>query len=304
VLVTGATGFLGRRLVAACQRTHARPVIALVRDPSFAPDNAADRRRDLFCGVDGVDVTMGDVALPRFGLDEAAYRELRESVGLVIHCAATIRLGGDWDDHAAANVSGTAEVARFCGENIPWHHISTLSVFVNTSDRVGRHVPAKNPRPEAIAYGGYAQTKIAAEAIARACGATIYRLGLLVGEQARENDQLSMTIRAIEKLGAVPAGCRERRFDVTPVAMAAAAIATIVARGERGTHHIAGGGVTCGELVERMRERGVRVDEVARPVWEERARALIDDADIAMAIASFSGEPEVDLFLATGAEFS
>ena len=291
VLVTGASGFLGRALVRAWRRRDRRPIVALVRDPA---------------GVAELDVehVRGDLSQRLFGLDDGAWHALRRRVSTVVHCGATVRLGGDWDDHFDANVRGTAEVAAFAGEDIAWHHVSTLSVFVNTDRAAGRHDERARPDVEAVAYGGYAQTKIAAEAIARTNRASIYRLGLLVGTEPRPRDQLQMTIRALAKLGAVPAGCRELRFDTTPVDYAAAAIAALALRAEHArlaeTHHLAAArGMSCGELADRL-----RLQELPSMVWLERARARLDDPDIAMAIGSFSRRRDLDLFLATDADFA
>jgi thioester reductase-like protein len=117
------------------------------------------------------------------------WEALTGQVSAVVHAAAHIDLAAGWDAHAAANVDGTAEIARLVAARpgIAWHHVSTLSVFVGTDRKTGVHREAGVPIAEAIAHGGYAQTKIAAEAIARACRGrtaptTILRLGLLVGE--------------------------------------------------------------------------------------------------------------------------
>ncbi|MDQ3338085.1 MAG: AMP-binding protein [Myxococcota bacterium] len=304
LLITGANGFLGRALVRAWRhREPSRRIIGLVRDVSAV-------------GVDlGVDeLVRGDVR------DDAWHGALRSRVSAVVHCAATIQLGGGWDAHVETNVHGTAQIARFVGDDIAWHHISTLSVFVNTDRARGRHLATDNPAVDAIAYGGYAQTKIAAEAIARACGASIYRLGLLVGS---DDDQRAMTLRALAKLGAAPAGFRDASYDETPVAYAADAIAAEIIgatchrpdtgatcrRPDTGAtchrpdtgrtmFHIAAGSTRFGDVIDRM-----KLVELPHAVWLERARASIHDPDIAMAIGAFSRRPELSLFLATDAEF-
>ena len=287
VLITGAAGFLGRALIAAWRQHHpGQHIIGLVRGEIWRRGSG---RGDIEIDQLGIEIVRADIA--------AIPDELHARVATVVHCAATIQLGGDWDAHEHANVRGTAEVARFAA-GMPWHHVSTLSVFVNTDHGRGRHRPGDLPR--GVAYGGYAQTKIAAEAIARASGASIYRLGLLVGgpdDDAGRSDQLAMTMRALAKLGAAPAGFRDERYDATPVAFAADAIARLAANG--GTHHVSAGSVRFGDVLERM-----TIDEVPYDMWLERARAAGDDPDVAMAIGAFSRRPELDLFLATHAEFS
>jgi nucleoside-diphosphate-sugar epimerase len=176
-------------------------------------------------------------------------------------------------------------------------------------------------------FGGYAQTKVAAEAIARAHGATsILRLGLLVdGERAgspagdtRADHQLAMTIRGLARLGAVPAGADRLRFDVSPVEQVAAAIveralaAEAAGRREPAIHHIADTrGATFAELVGTMRVAGVVLDEQSPRRFAELARDRIADPDVAMAYLALGRTHEpgdrmrpFDLFLATGADFA
>jgi hypothetical protein len=62
--------------------------------------------------------------------------------------------------------------------------------------------------------------------------------------------------------------------------------------------------MTCGALVERMRAKGITVDEIDPADWIARARARTDDADIAMAVCSFSRKPELDLFRMTNVDFA
>ena len=73
VLVIGATGFLGRRVV-ACLREKGHVVRCMARTP--------DRAQDLV--VDGVSVVRGDM------LDAAAVERAAEGVGAVIVCVHTI----------------------------------------------------------------------------------------------------------------------------------------------------------------------------------------------------------------------
>ena len=278
-LITGATGQLGTALLAAWRG----PVIALAR-------------RD----VPGVETVRCDLAHPWFGLDEEAWCALVDRVGAIVHAGATIQLGGGWDAHAPVNVDGTREVAMLAtAAGAALHHVSTLSVFVATDRRAGRHDEHAWPAADAVVHGGYAQTKLAAETIVRG-RATIYRLGLLVGTEPRATDQLQMTIRGLHRLGVAPAGARELRFDITPVAYAAQAIAALAARDVVDIHHIAGTcGASFGELVDVM-----QLPELPAAAWAERARSELADPDIAMAYMAIARRGAFDLFLATGADFA
>ena len=281
VLVTGATGLLGSQLV------HMWPAaLALVRDPDSAPA--------------GVEVVVGDLAQPWLGLSPVVWARLVREVGTIVHAGARIALSHDWDAHAATNVDGTAWIARLAAESgATWHHVSTLAVFVGTDRPPGACARGDVPAPTARVFGGYAQTKIAAEAIARACGARISRLGMLVGDAPRDGAQLTMIARGLAKLGAAPAGDPALRFDVTPVAHAARAIVDAV-------QHIAGRSATLAQLAREL-------PTIASPAWAERARLRLADPDIAIAylsLARLHGDLALrerarafDLFLATGMDF-
>ncbi len=317
VLVTGATGMLGRALLRAWRQRDDRRVIALVR--------AADHAEALRRVEPGIEVLCGDVALPKLGLSHEQWCELVETIASVVHAAATIDLAAGWDVHAPANVDGTAEIAKLvaAGRATTWHHISTLSVFVGTDRGRGRHDEHSDPDPAALAFGGYAQSKLAAEAIARRHQritgrvTTIFRLGLLTSDHRRTRDQLGMTIRGLAKLGVAPSGGDALRFDVTPVDHAAAAIAALALRAERAgqgdVHHIASArGASFTELVAALRSVGVALVELTAAEWAGRARARIADPEIAMAYLTLcrlhgGRSPRFapfDLFLATDADFA
>jgi thioester reductase-like protein len=325
VLITGATGRLGRALVRPWRARDPRPIIALVR----APDDAAARRRiagggvvddeidEIEGGIEGeIEVLRGDIARPDLGLAPGAWGALAGRLAAVVHAAAHVELSAGWDAHAAANVGGTAEVARLAlaGGDVAWHHVSTLSVFVGTDRRVGRHAEAATPPPGAFAHGGYAQTKIAAEAIARAARGraaptTIMRLGLLVGESPRAADQLAMTLRGLARLGAVPAGGAELRVDLTPLPYAAAALAALAQNAEVARADAA----SLPELAAALRDAGADLAELSPGAWADRARARLADPDVAMAYVSLGRVHAApadlarlapfDLFLATGVDF-
>ena len=87
VLVTGATGFIGRevarRLLAA-----GRPVLAMARGREGQP--AAHRVAEAVGVVPDrrcLDVVEAGLTVPGCGLDESKRRRLRHTVETVIHCA-------------------------------------------------------------------------------------------------------------------------------------------------------------------------------------------------------------------------
>ncbi len=93
VFVTGATGLIGGELVRTLVRTTAGKIWALVRPVcSSAPAlRLADRLRrsgDEAASRLGIRAVAGDVALPRLGLSDTAFDEIRRGADIVIHSAA------------------------------------------------------------------------------------------------------------------------------------------------------------------------------------------------------------------------
>lgn len=94
LLLTGATGFLGRRLVPELLR-HGHDVRALARDPAKAPP--------------GVEAVRGDVT------DRASVEAAMAGVEGVLHLAAIYDFGVDRARMAAVNVEGTRNVLDAAG---------------------------------------------------------------------------------------------------------------------------------------------------------------------------------------------
>ncbi|MCP3800808.1 SDR family oxidoreductase [Allokutzneria sp. A3M-2-11 16] len=126
-LVTGATGFLGVRLVerllrrAACER-----VFVLVRPASKAKlDQIAQR----WPQPERVWPVSGDLTEPGLGLDDADHARLAD-VDHVIHLGASYDLTADEATARAANVDGTRHVVDLVAElgSAKLHHVSSVAV--------------------------------------------------------------------------------------------------------------------------------------------------------------------------------
>jgi nucleoside-diphosphate-sugar epimerase len=148
VLVTGASGFLGRA-VAAALRDAGHDVRTFQRRPS---------------GVDGVDDVLGTVT------DPAAVRSAVQGVDAVVHLAAKVSLAGDPADFERVNVTGTRDLlaaARDAGVT-RFVFVSSPSVAHAGTSIAGDDATAASP---GNARGEYARTKAAAELLALAADA-------------------------------------------------------------------------------------------------------------------------------------
>jgi thioester reductase-like protein len=195
VLLTGATGFVGSFLLAELLATTEARVSCLVRGRNPAEATARLRRSleryDLpLDGLDGrVDVVVGELSAPWFGLAPAALDQLAGSVDAILHNGAKVDHVRGYLQMKPANVTGTGEILRFASHRRlkPVHLISTLGTVYPPSHRaagvVGEDAP---PGPLGQLPNGYMQSKCIAEELvlaarARGVPAAIYRLGAITG---------------------------------------------------------------------------------------------------------------------------
>jgi len=122
-LVTGATGFVGRRLAERLIEMGAG-VRLLVRRPEMLPAQLSA----------ACEVIVGDLGDPA-SLDAAV-----AGVGVVFHCAANVRTWDKWSAYEAANIHGVENLVRAvarCSHGIQrFVHLSSVDVYGFPADPV------------------------------------------------------------------------------------------------------------------------------------------------------------------------
>jgi len=176
-VVTGGTGFIGRRVVSRLLDAHPdAEVWVLVRRSSLGrferlADAWGDRAKPL----------VGELTEPQLGLAEEAMAELG-AVDHVVHCAAIYDITAGEAEQRAANVEGTQAVIELARRlDATLHHVSSIAVagdfhgeYTEDDFDIGQQLPTP-----------YHQTKFEAELLVRSTSGLryrIYRPAVVVGD--------------------------------------------------------------------------------------------------------------------------
>ncbi|HEY0228791.1 MAG TPA: carboxylic acid reductase, partial [Mycobacterium sp.] len=264
VLLTGATGFLGRFLGVEWLQKLADADATLVCLTRGADSAGARQRIEAALGSDvelldrfrtladgHLEVIAGDIGEPAFGLDDATWQRLAETVDLIVHPAAHVNHVLPYRQLFAANVAGTAEVVRLAitARLKPIHYISTMGVsavahqLVDEDTDIRRSVPACAVN-ETYA-NGYGISKWAGEVLMReahdVCGLPIavFRPGMILADsryagQLNVPDIFTRLLFSLVATGVAPRSfyrggdpSRRPHYEGLPVDFLAQAIAAI-----------------------------------------------------------------------------
>jgi len=131
--VTGATGFIGRHLIAELVDHRDGPVYVLVRSSSLWRMEALIRQ----LGTDQVIPVVGDLGQPALGVDPAWVEEHRGSIDHFFHLAAIYDITADDATNDAMNIDGTRN-ALALAEDLEagcFHQVSSVAA---AGDYAGR----------------------------------------------------------------------------------------------------------------------------------------------------------------------
>ena len=302
VLLTGATGFLGAYLLRELLATTSARVHCLVRarDHSAALSrirHAAERYELGVPSHDRVVPLVGDLAEPRLGLSDAAFRDLARTIDVIYHAGALVNFIYPYQELRAANVAGTREVIHLAGlyRAIPVHYVSTTAVLAGLGVAGTREVTEQTPlaHPDLLRMG-YVETKYVAEELLRAAGReglpmAIYRPLDIVGS-ARTGawstaTEMAAMIRFIADTGLAPDIDLPLDFVAADVCAAAIRHISVTEEAAGRTYHLASPeNAPLGVLVDQLRMRGYQIAEIPFDDWVlELARHAARDPSHPMA---------------------
>jgi thioester reductase-like protein len=184
--VTGATGFIGRRLVERLLEKRQGKVYVLVRESSVGRLDDLIERWSIAAGPSArtrVEPVIGDLRRPLLGVEQERVAELRGKINHFFHLAAVYDMTAPAEINTAVNVGGTThavELAR-ATEAKRLHHVSSIAVageykgiFTEDMFDEGQRLPSP-----------YHRTKYESERIVREQPYVpwrVYRPGIVVGD--------------------------------------------------------------------------------------------------------------------------
>ena len=239
ILVTGATGFLGARLVHELLERHPRSQLALlIRNNSGSTGQSAQQRANQIvppADQSRVQVYSGDVSQPNCGLDSASLQRLSAETTRVIHCAATVRFNHSLEQARSINVEGTRRVLDFAAAAPNLKCLAYIGTAYVAGERTGL------VREDELEFGQsyrntYEQTKAEAEALVRSrltsLPGVILRPSIIVGDsQTGATSSFKMMYWPLKiyarRLWRTVPGFPEAVMDIVPVDYVAASVARL-----------------------------------------------------------------------------
>ena len=269
MLLTGATGFVGREVLSRFLERDGRHVFALVRAED--DDHAAGR----LPGHERLTAVAGDIEQTNLGLARGSSERLRREVTTVLHCAASVSFDMPLDESRSVNVEGTRRVldfARSCGRLERFSYVSTAYVAGE---------PGGLFREDELSVGqrfrnAYERSKFEAELALRSEGSDlplqILRPSIVVGDSGTGRTSsfnvLYGPLKAFArgKIPAIPAR-RDAPVDVVPVDYVADRVHQLATSGPDGTFHLVAGrnATTVGRLLEMSAEQLGRAEPAVLP---------------------------------------
>ena len=292
VLLTGATGFLGMRLLVHLLQASDRQVWLLVR--AATPEEGLQR---LIHGMQQaglwqpawrprITCLCGDLAKPKLGIDASAAARIAAQVTDLLHCGALVNFVYPYAALRATNVLATQAMVDLAAHGVPktLHHISTIGVWP-----MGGHRTFKENHPlctDTPLNLGYDESKWVAECIVQKAGkrglrTVIYRPGEVAGDSTTgvyaTGHYAWAMVRGSLQLGAFPH--LECPIDLTPVDYAARAIVWLFLnrRSANETFHITNPApIHSSDAYAWLRERGYRFDVLPAQAWVKRLMGHAD----------------------------
>jgi fatty acid CoA ligase FadD9 len=275
VLMTGATGFLGRfqalswlqrlaasggKLICIARGSNAAQALQRIESALGSDPRLLEHFRSL--AAEHLTVLPGDIGSPNLGLDEDTWNRLAETLDLIVHPAAHVNHVLPYNQLFAANVAGTAELIRLAitARLKQIHYVSTLGVnaladsLVDEDSDIRRAIPSCEIDDSYA--NGYGISKWASEVLLReafdlcSLPIAVFRPGMILAHsryagQLNVPDMFTRLLLSLVTTGVAPStfyaadGTRGRpraRYEGLTVDFLAESVTAIGARNTSGFH--------------------------------------------------------------------
>ncbi|RYP33861.1 hypothetical protein DL767_004591 [Monosporascus sp. MG133] len=207
VLLTGATGFLGRHIL---KRLVEDDRIKEVHCIAIRPD-ALGHPRHVALKSEKVIEYSGNLSDRFLGLSESEFGFLAENIDLIIHNGAEVSFLKTYSSLRRANVVSTRTLCEMgIPRSVPFHFVSTGSVAKFTDKATLPEVSISEYLPPSDSSDGYGVSKWVSEVLLEKASADnglptwIHRPSSLVGDGAPALDLIDVIFKYARMLGAVP----------------------------------------------------------------------------------------------------
>ncbi len=237
VVLTGATGFLGRSLLSALESSkqilHIH-CVAVRQTPANIAHSLAHHSYK-------VTYHAGDLSLPCLGMTEEEARLVFEDADAVLHNGAEVSFMQTYQSLRQPNVEATKELVRYIAHRgIPFHYVSTAGVAHLTGQDFVGEMSISASVPLADGSDGYVASKWASERILETASAAlsmpiwIYRPSSITGAGAPPTDVMQNVLAFSRTMLAVPDLTGWRGFfDLIDVERVARGITDSILQGAR-----------------------------------------------------------------------
>nr|A0A2Z5TM64.1 RecName: Full=Polyketide synthase-nonribosomal peptide synthetase hybrid himA; Short=PKS-NRPS hybrid synthetase himA; AltName: Full=Himeic acid biosynthesis cluster protein A [Aspergillus japonicus]BBA91557.1 polyketide synthase-nonribosomal peptide synthetase [Aspergillus japonicus] len=216
VILTGATGFLGRAIARALQ---ARDDVLHIHCIAVRnPHSSAALELERTC--DKVILHAGDLALPFLGMMEEEARLVFEEADVIVHNGADVSFLKSYQTLRGPNLRATQTLVEMTAHRqVPFHFVSTAGVATTLSEgsspvideiSLANHPPPTSRTGDAVLIDGYVASKWASETFLEhvhaqlALPVRIYRPSSITGADAPALDVMHNVLNLSRRMRALP----------------------------------------------------------------------------------------------------
>ncbi len=286
IFITGCTGFVGAFLLKELlDQTKAR-IYCLIRADSPVQARARIREKLIQYKLyrtgfsSRIVPVLGDLSEHKFSLSDAAFAYLAKSVDVIFHNGAWVNHVYPYDMLKAANVGGTREMLRLA-TSYKIKSVRHISILNNDSVSAQDFQRLANGKEFGYPLSKYAAEKMVQLANRRGIPVTIYRLGMVGGDQqgiSNIKDRICLLIKGCIALNCIPDSDGLAQIcspTLTPVDFVAKAIVTLFKQSKsinQSFDIVSPRAMNWAELPAALKDFGYNLEIVSLEQWQTKLK--------------------------------